>query len=752
MTQDEFCSRKPFSVPQKEKDVFFSSALQELSAWHRRRCEPYSRICRGLGQDMPFLPVSLFKSADLLSIPEDQAVLRMFSSGTTGQTRSRIFLDAGTSAAQQRALCSIAGDFLGTRRLPMLILDSRSVLDSSSGFSARGAAIAGFSLLASHRYYLLDEHMDICFSVLERFIEETAGAPAIAFGFTSVIWESFCQALKRSGRHPDLSHVCLIHGGGWKKMQDQAVSPDVFRKELLSLCGISRVINYYGMVEQTGSIFMECEYGHLHASLYSDVEILRPSDFSPCLPGEQGLIALRSFLPRSYPGHCILTEDLGRLLGTDDCPCGRKGRYFSVDGRIPRTAVRGCSDTREISGREPAASVLPQVQVFAGTWPAESRTADAFSPLALDFLEQLSQLLLHSPEISEYPDAFAFGFWCRRRHLEALKKRFLQHFPAGRRGRGMVLHITPSNMPAMFAYSFATSLMAGNSNIVRLSERALPETHWLCTQINSLLELDRYSLLRHSNCFVTFPRSSTLLEQLSAGCRARILWGGDSAVSAIHSLHAPDGCLDLLFPDRCSICVLDVSFLRQMGDDDFRMLIHHFYQDTYGADQNACSSPQTVIWLTGTVSGADTKAVRTAFWTALAEEAGQYRLTARKVMEKYDMLCRHLMLSRNAIPAERYGNRLWVCPCSPDLTEPLSQLRGRFGLFFEKEFHDLHELIPFLDKKIQTVVTAGISPADFRKILDDAGCGLIDRIVLPGEALQFDTTWDRKDLLRLLSE
>ena len=29
---------------------------------------------------------------------------------------------------------------------------------------------------------------------------------------------------------------------------------------------------------------------------------------------------------------------------------------------------------------------------------------------------------------------------------------------------------------------------------------------------------------------------------------------------------------------------------------------------------------------------------------------------------------------------------------------------------------------------------------------------VIDRIVVPGEALQFDTIWDRKDLLLLLSK
>jgi len=34
--------------------------------------------------------------------------------------------------------------------------------------------------------------------------------------------------------------------------------------------------------------------------------------------------------------------------GEDDCPCGRKGRYFSVLGRLPQVEMRGCSDTRAL--------------------------------------------------------------------------------------------------------------------------------------------------------------------------------------------------------------------------------------------------------------------------------------------------------------------------------------------------------------------------------------------------------------------
>ena len=51
-----------------------------------------------------------------------------------------------------------------------------------------------------------------------------------------------------------------------------------------------------------------------------------------------------SILPSSYPGHSLLTEDIGISYGIDDCPCRKKGRYFKVLGRLKKSELRGCSD------------------------------------------------------------------------------------------------------------------------------------------------------------------------------------------------------------------------------------------------------------------------------------------------------------------------------------------------------------------------------------------------------------------------
>jgi hypothetical protein len=49
-------------------------------------------------------------------------------------------------------------------------------------------------------------------------------------------------------------------------------------------------------------------------------------------------------LPKSYPGHIILTEDEGEIIGDGDCACGRLGKYFKIHGRLKNAEMRGCSD------------------------------------------------------------------------------------------------------------------------------------------------------------------------------------------------------------------------------------------------------------------------------------------------------------------------------------------------------------------------------------------------------------------------
>jgi phenylacetate-coenzyme A ligase PaaK-like adenylate-forming protein len=343
----------PYSLNKEEKHKMLSIFLSRLTEHHYANCLPYKKMLDAIGYDhpedpdctaLPFLPVRLFKMLELRSVAEDEIVKTMTSSGTTGQSVSRIFLDKDTSAYQTRALTRIVSSFIGNQRAPMIIIDSPEVVKNRQLFSARGAGILGFSIFGSKRIYALDENMKLNLGEIEEFLGKHQGERIFLFGFTFMVWQHFYKELLKGDIRPDLSNAVLIHGGGWKKLAGESVSPGEFKERLKEVCGIAGIHDYYGMVEQTGSIYMECEYGHLHAPVFSDVIIRRPTDFSIAGRGEKGIIQVLSVLPHSYPGHSLLTEDEGVILGEDDCACGRLGKYFKIEGRIKNAEIRGCSD------------------------------------------------------------------------------------------------------------------------------------------------------------------------------------------------------------------------------------------------------------------------------------------------------------------------------------------------------------------------------------------------------------------------
>jgi phenylacetate-coenzyme A ligase PaaK-like adenylate-forming protein len=289
--------------------------------------------------------LSLFKELDLISIDRSEIFKTMTSSGTTGQAVSKIYLDKETASNQQRTLVKIVSDFTGSSRMPMLIIDSPSVVKGRAMFSARGAGILGFSIFGADKAYALNDDMSINLEVVEGFLEKHRDQTVLLFGFTFIIWQHFHKELMKIEKKIDLSKGILIHGGGWKTLVSEAVSHQEFNRRLNEVCGLQHIHDYYGMVEQTGSVYMECENGHLHASVFSDMITRRHIDFSPCDIGETGIVQVVSMLPKSYPGHSLLTEDEGVILGEDDCPCGRMGKYFEIHGRLKNAEIRGCSDT-----------------------------------------------------------------------------------------------------------------------------------------------------------------------------------------------------------------------------------------------------------------------------------------------------------------------------------------------------------------------------------------------------------------------
>ena len=155
--------------------------------------------------------------------------------------------------------------------------------------------------------------------------------------------EKFSRSCFEVKKKIGLNKSILIHGGGWKKLSEENIGNEIFKKSYYKIFGSKLIHNYYGMIEQTGSIFMECEYGYFHTSVYSEIYV-RDNNFKLLKNRKKGIIQILSLLPTSYPGHNILSEDIGIIFGEDTCKCGRLGKYFKILGRVKQAEIRGCSD------------------------------------------------------------------------------------------------------------------------------------------------------------------------------------------------------------------------------------------------------------------------------------------------------------------------------------------------------------------------------------------------------------------------
>ncbi len=144
----------------------------------------------------------------------------------------------------------------------------------------------------------------------------------------------------------NLPNVHILHSGGWKRLQDQAVEKSVFNQQLARVVGCSpdRVIDFYGMVESVGVIFPDCSEGNKHSPVFAEVIVRDPLTLAPVAAGEHGVVQVCSVLPTSFPGNLLLTEDLAQVIAYDGCPCGRRGISFRFAGRVPKAELRGCGN------------------------------------------------------------------------------------------------------------------------------------------------------------------------------------------------------------------------------------------------------------------------------------------------------------------------------------------------------------------------------------------------------------------------
>jgi hypothetical protein len=375
------------------------------------------------------------------------------------------------------------------------------------------------------------------------------------------------------------------------------------------------------------------------------------------------------------------------------------------------------------------------------TAPSDDRLAVG-DPRVTDFLARFARRLLAPAVARRHPELGSLGFFLRpaelHRAVEHMSQPGAYVFP-----RGNVFHVPPANVDTIFVYSWALSALAGNHNVVRISERSAAAADTVLAALNDTLA-DADPVIARTQRMVTYGRDDKVTAALSAWCDLRVIWGGDAAVANIrrHPLR-PSG-RDITFPDRTSWAALSVPGWRAADPAARRAATTGFANDAYWFDQAACSSPRTVF-LVGDPDHADE--VRDELIALLSEVvAGRgWEIDAAMAVEK--RVNAYGLAATGAARSLRYAGNA-VTAMSLTGTDVLPRRWLGAGAFPFVTAGSLAELVPVMNRQDQTFSHFGFAADELREFAAALGGRGVDRIVPFGSALTFSSIWDGYDLPR----
>ena len=375
-------------------------------------------------------------------------------------------------------------------------------------------------------------------------------------------------------------------------------------------------------------------------------------------------------------------------------------------------------------------------------------TEGSFLPydnLICTFLGELSNSINSFKNISDFPDLKALAFWIRYKNIISLKKKYSND--QIRLSRGLIFHITPSNIPTNFAYSLIFGLLTGNRNIVKVPSKNFVQITIVCNEINKLLKKRKFTKIQKMITVVKYNNNSEFTKKISLLCNVRMIWGGDNTINEINKFPLKIRSFNIEFSDRYSFCVLDTKAI--INADKYRMesLVRNFYNDTYLVDQNACSSPHLIVWF-----GKNPNVAKSKFWNQLLKllEKKYYPPEIALIDNLTKFYNDSIINSKNIISQKRFKNLIYTIQLKK-LYQDQDSYRGKWGYFYEFHTLNFNQIKNIINTKYQTLTYFGLEKKYFNKFLLDSNLIGIDRVVPIGRSLDMSFYWDGLDLNKTLT-
>ena len=382
-----------------------------------------------------------------------------------------------------------------------------------------------------------------------------------------------------------------------------------------------------------------------------------------------------------------------------------------------------------------------KLNILIGKLPSKkSETFSPFDPKIIKFLDIISKTILLDKKINKFPDLKQFGFWCRKSNLINLSKNY--QFKKTIIARGVALHIPPSNVPLNFAFSLAFGLLSGCINIVRVPSRNFDQIAVLLRILNKILKKDNFGLIKKNLCLLKYERSDEISNHLSSISDVRLIWGGDETINQFKKYKTKTKNLDLFFPDKFSISLINTSKVLKLSIQNLKNLATNFYNDTYTMDQLGCSSPRLVIW-----HGKKSVYIKNKFWEYVYKHAiNKYNLDFSGASKKIHLLLNFSIKSNKNFNTS-IKNLVLTRLQFKSKNNNINKIKSGFGIFPEINIQDLRELREIIKENFQTITYYGLNKKEILDTIFKHKIRGVDRIVPIGQAFNIGPVWDGYDII-----
>ena len=332
---------EPVKNTDLEKRIFaasrydFSALALEIFHFQYAHNAVYRKYCSAMQVDpeqvisiekIPFLPISLFKTHDIVSTEfEPEAIFE--SSGTTAQIPSRHLVK--DLNLYRKSFTNCFEHFYGPAAQKCILALLPAYLErKNSSLVLMADALIQQSKQPQSGFYLYD-HEKLHRSILHN---ELLKIPTLLIGVTYALLD-FAEQFPMQ-----LRHTIVMETGGMKGRREEMTRQEV-HQILQQQLGLSLIHSEYGMTELLSQAYSKGD-GIFHTAPWMQVLIRALDDplymtAADKLPGDHinGAINIID-LANLYSCSFIATDDMGKL---------NKNGSFEVLGRADNSDVRGCS-------------------------------------------------------------------------------------------------------------------------------------------------------------------------------------------------------------------------------------------------------------------------------------------------------------------------------------------------------------------------------------------------------------------------